>query len=224
MSLERCQEEWEHKVPIHVSPVVGFSLETLYPQLVDPRRRGCSGWHHPTSKPPSWPRSQTKLLEKTHTWHEAGAAPGPCRTLPLLPALPATAERCGAALLFLSSPSSALDFEAPGLNSAHYHRRTHRGCWAGLECEKSMQASLLIKGCPVGTGLKDPCWLSLWLSPLSLESMPLRERHVGRSSFRLIMEWDRKLFSGFSPVQLVSLPPLTRMTGVLSPDRKALCF
>lgn len=32
-------------------------------------------------------------------------------------------------------------------------------------------------------------------------------------SFRLIMEWDRKLFSGFISVQLVSLPPLTRMTG-----------
>lgn len=79
-------------------------------------------------------------------------------------------------------PSPAPDFEAPGLNSAHYHR-THRGCWAGPECEKSMQPSLLIKGCPVGTGLKDPCWLSLWLSPLSLESMrPLRERHLGDTS------------------------------------------
>lgn len=111
VSLERRQE---HKVPIQVSPVVGFCLETLSPQLVDPRRRrGCSGWHHPTCQPPSQLRSQMKLPEKTHSWHEAGAAPGPCRTLALLPALPATAECCGAALLFLSSPFPSTRFWSP---------------------------------------------------------------------------------------------------------------
>lgn len=113
VSVERCQEEWKDKVPIQVPPVVGFCLETFSPWLVDPRRRDCSGWHHPTYKPPSRPRSQTKLLEKSHTLHEAEAAPGPCRTLPLLPALPATAESCGAALLFLSSPFPSTGFWSP---------------------------------------------------------------------------------------------------------------
>lgn len=78
------------------------------------------------------------------------------------------------------------NFAASGLNSAHYHRRTHRGCQAAPECKKSMQSSLLIKGCPVGSGPADPGWLSPWfsLNCCLRPCPPCRGRHLGWSMYK----------------------------------------
>lgn len=88
-------------------------------------------------------------------------------------------SRAGAWLSWAPFPQLPLPrhpkFAAPGLNSVRYHRRARRSCQAALVCKKSMQPSLLIKGCPAGAGPTSPGWLLLQL-PLC---PPCRDRHLG---------------------------------------------
>lgn len=92
-----------------------------------------------------------------------------------------------------------------------------------------MHPSLLIKGCPAGSDTADPGWLSPWLPPdASQGHAPLAETGTWDDPCaRLITARDRKLLADSALFEveniLISLPPLTRMTGVYSLGRKALC-
>lgn len=162
--------------------MVGVLLETLSPlfwaeSLVHPGRRGCSGSHHSTYQPPS--RLCSRVIPRTKpTPGVSGGTPRPPQDFAPSPSSPCR-SRAGAWLSWAPFPLFPFPhhpkFAAPGLNSARYHRTTHRGCRAASVCKKSMQPSLLIKGCLAGTGPTAPGWLfpQLPLCP------PCRVRHLG---------------------------------------------